>query len=59
MSSEMAEYLLEIKDGIDQANPDEVIRFLEASCRKSFEYLERENTEHCFVDLKMEKNKKI
>lgn len=57
-SSEMAEYLYEMKDGIDQANPGEVIRFLEASCRKSFEYLEWENTDHCFVELKMEKNKK-
>jgi len=57
-SSEMAEYLFEMKDGIDQAKPSEVIRFLEASCRKSFEYLEWENTEHGFVELKMEKNKK-
>lgn len=57
-SSEMAEYLYEMKDGFDQAQPGEVIRFLEASCRKSFEYLEWENTDHCFVELKMEKNKK-
>lgn len=57
-SPEMAEYLYEMKDGLDQADPKEVIQFIDASCRKSFEYLEWENTEHGFVELKMEKNKK-
>ncbi|WP_303965863.1 DUF5996 family protein [Sporosarcina ureae] len=57
-SPDMAEYLYEIKSDVDQADPAEVIRFLEASCRKSFEYLEWENTHHCFVELKMEQNKK-
>lgn len=57
-SPEMAEYLFEMKDGIDQVDPDEVIRFIEASCRKSFEYLEWQNTEHCFIELKMNHNQK-
>lgn len=57
-SSKMAEYIYEMKDGIDKAESGEVIRFMEASCRKSFEYLKWQNTEHSFVELKMEKNKK-
>ncbi|MFD1929520.1 DUF5996 family protein [Sporosarcina siberiensis] len=57
-SSKMAEYIYEMKDSIDQAESGEVIRFMEASCRKSFEYLKWQNTEHSFVELKMEKNKK-
>ncbi len=57
-SPEMAEYLFEMKDGLDQADQKEVIRFMEESCKKSFEYLEWQNTHHYFAELKMEKNKK-
>lgn len=57
-SPEMAEYLFEMKDGLDQADQKEVIRFMEESCKKSFEYLEWQNTHHYFTELKMEKNKK-
>ncbi len=59
-SPKMAEYLYEMKDGIDQAksNADEVIRFFDASCKKSMEYLEWKETDYYFQELKMEKNKK-
>lgn len=57
-SSEMAEYVYEIEDALDQANPNEVIRFMKSSFKKSFEYLEWENTDHLLTDLKMEENKK-
>lgn len=57
-SSEMAEYLFEIKDGINQADADEIIQFIEASCKKSIKYLEWQNSEHYFKELKMKENKK-
>lgn len=57
-SSEMAEYLLEMKEGIEKVDAEEVIRFIEASCRKSMEYLKWKNTDHYFSNLKMDKNKK-
>lgn len=57
-SSDMAEYLYEIEDGIDETEASKVIQFMEASCKKSMEYLEWENTGHYFKKLKMEKNKK-
>lgn len=57
-SSEMAEYLYEMKEGINPAESSEIIRFMEASYKKSFEYLKWENTDYCFVELKMERNKK-
>lgn len=57
-SSKMAEYIYEIKDGMNQNQSDKAIRFMEASCRKSLEYLKWENIDHYFEDLKMEKNKK-
>lgn len=57
-SPKMAEYLLEIKEPIDEVNREEIIQFIEASCKKSLEYLEWENTHHYFEDLKMDRNKK-
>ncbi len=56
-SPKMAEYLYEMKDGLKQADPEKVVQFIEASCRKSMEYLKWENTDHYFSELKMdEKN---
>lgn len=57
-SPKMAEYLYEIKGGLNEAKTSQVIKFIEASCKKSFEYLKWEDTNHYFEDLKMEKNKK-
>lgn len=57
-SPQMAEYLYEMKNGIEQANSDKVIQFIEASCRKSIDYLNWRNTNHYFRKLNMEKNKK-
>lgn len=57
-SSGMAEYLYEIKGGINQAETDKAISFMEASYEKSLEYLKWQDTEHYFKDLKMDKNKK-
>ncbi len=57
-SPKMSEYLLEIKEPIDEVNREEIIQFIEASCQKSLEYLEWENTHHYFEDLKMDRNKK-
>ncbi len=57
-SADMAEYLYEIKDEVDKAKTDDVIRFMEASFKRSMEYLKWKDTDHYFVDLKMEKNKK-
>lgn len=56
-SAKMAEYLYEIKNGIDQTEIVEVIRFMKASCKKSMEYLKWQNTDYYFRELKMEKNK--
>ncbi|AQS53222.1 hypothetical protein BW727_100829 [Jeotgalibaca dankookensis] len=57
-NSKMAEYLYEIKSEVSQADTDETIRFLEASCKKSLEYLKWQETQHFFEELKMDKNKK-
>lgn len=57
-SPKMAEYIYEIKDDADQAEISDAIRFMEASLKKSMEYLKWEDTEHYFKTLKMEKNKK-
>lgn len=57
-SPEMAEYLYEMKEGIDQADPAKVIQFIEASCIKSMDYLKWKETDHFFEELKMAKNKK-
>lgn len=57
-SSEMAEYLFEMKHGVDQADPIKVMHFMKSSCRKSLDYLEWQNTEHFFTELKMEDNQK-
>lgn len=57
-SAQMAEYLYEMKEGIDQADSEKVLRFIEASCRKSMDYLKWKETDHFFVELKMEENKK-
>ncbi len=57
-SPEMAEYIFEMKDGIDNTDSKEVIRFMEASCVKSLDYLKWQDTHHFFTELKMETNKK-
>ncbi len=57
-NSKMAEYLYEIKSEVSQADTDETIRFLEASCKKSLECLKWQETQHFFEELKMDKNKK-
>lgn len=57
-SSQMAEYLYEMKGGIEQADSDKVVQFIEASCRKSMNYLKWKDTDHYFEELKMAKNKK-
>lgn len=57
-SVQMAEYLYEMKDGLDQADSDKVVQFIEASCRKSMSYLQWEDTDHIFEELKMGKNKR-
>ncbi|SIS64298.1 DUF5996 family protein [Salimicrobium flavidum] len=57
-SGQMAEYLYEMKNDIDQIDSDEIVRFFEASCRKSFEYLKWQHTDHCFEPLKMKSNQK-
>lgn len=55
-SCDMAEYLYEIKN--NDYNTEEVIRFMNASFEKSMKYLKWKNTDHYFVELKMEKNNK-
>lgn len=57
-SPDMAEYIFEIKDGFDQANPTKVMHFMKSSFTKSLEYLKWQNTNHFFTELKMERNKK-
>lgn len=57
-NSKMAEYLYEIKSEVSQADTNETIRFLEASCKKALEYLKWQETQHFFEELKMDKNKK-
>lgn len=57
-SSKMAEYLYEIKDNINDVKTSQVIEFMSASNKKAMEYLQWENTNHFFKELKMEKNKK-
>ncbi|MHC0551915.1 hypothetical protein [Salinicoccus sp. CNSTN-B1] len=51
-------FVYEMKGDVEQADAAPVLSFLEASCRKSFDHLEWENTQHCFVELKMDKNQK-
>ena len=57
-SPKKAEYFYEIRNGINQVTTRESISFMEASFKKSMEYLKWENTDHYFKELKMEKNKK-
>ena len=57
-SSKMAEYLYEIKEGIQQAKTKEVIDFMEASYKKALKYLEWKNTDSYLERLKMDKNQK-
>lgn len=57
-SSDMAEYFYEIKNGMSQGETDKAIQFMEASCKKSMEYLKWKNTDHYFKELKMDENKK-
>lgn len=58
-SPEMAEYIYEIKVNVDQADQSEVLRFIEASCHKSMDYLKWKDTPRYFEKLKMKNNKKI
>lgn len=57
-SSKMAEYLYEMKDGMSEKERDKAIQFMEASFKKSMDYLKWENTDYYFKELKMEKKQK-
>src|SRR5699024_3271961 len=52
-SEQMAEYLIEMKSGLENANPEKIIRFFDASFDKSAEYLEWQETDYSYRDLKM------
>lgn len=52
-SSKMAEYLYEVKSGINETETKKAIRFMEASCKKSIQHLKWKNTDHYFTELKI------
>lgn len=47
-----------MKEDVGEADINAVLQLLEPSCRKSLDYLKWENTQHCFVELKMDRNQK-
>lgn len=55
-SEQMAEYLIEMKSILEDANPEEIIQFFDASFDKSTEYLNWQGVNYCYKELKMEKN---
>lgn len=57
-SPEMAEYLYEFKEGMSNEETANALQFFEASFKKSVEYLNWNNTNYCFEQLKMEDNKR-
>ena len=52
----MAEYLIEMKSGLENTNPEEIIRFFDASFNKSAEYLKWQEVDYCYKELKMGSN---
>ncbi|GEK90889.1 DUF5996 family protein [Alkalibacterium kapii] len=55
-SQDMGEYVYEMTSDLKNTDTQDVIRFIEASCRKSIAYFEWQNTHHVFKELKMEEN---
>ena len=55
-SEQMAEYLIEIKSDLSEVKAETIIQFFDASFVKSAEYLNWQETDYCFKELKMDKN---
>jgi len=55
-SEQMAEYLIEIESDLSEVKPDSIIQFFDASFVKSAEYLNWQDTDYCYKELKMGKN---
>ena len=55
-SEQMAEYLIEMMDEVENINPEDIIRFFDASFDKSAKYLKWQGVDYCYKELKMEKN---
>lgn len=55
-SEQMAEYLIEMDSEVENVNPEDIIRFFDASFEKSAEYLKWQGVDYCYKELKMEKN---
>jgi len=55
-SGHMAEYLLEIESELSEVEQESIIQFFNASFVKSAEYLNWQDREYCFKELKMDRN---
>lgn len=55
-SADMAEYLYEMKNGMDGGEAENVQQFLESSFRGAFDHLKWQGFNHCKEPLKMEDN---
>lgn len=55
-SEQMAEYLIEIESDLSEVKPETIIQFFDASFVKSAEYLNWQETDYCYKELKMDKN---
>lgn len=55
-SEQMAEYLIEIESDISEVEPETIIQFFNASLVKSAEYLNWQETDYYYRELKMDKN---
>src|SRR5699024_1684899 len=55
-SGHMAEYLLEIESELSEVEQESIIQFFNASFVKSAEYLNWQDREYCFKELKIDRN---